>query len=30
MTDRWSTTERIFHAALERPVEARAHGAHRR
>jgi serine/threonine protein kinase/Tol biopolymer transport system component len=24
MTDRWSATERIFHAALERPVEARA------
>jgi serine/threonine protein kinase len=23
MTDRWSATERIFHAALERPVEAR-------
>src|SRR5215204_1004948 len=24
MTDCWSATERIFHAALERPVEARA------
>ena len=24
MTERWSLTERIFHAALERPVEARA------
>ena len=24
MTDRWSATKRIFHAALERPVEARA------
>ncbi len=24
MTNRWSATERIFHAALERPVEARA------
>ncbi|HEU4925993.1 MAG TPA: protein kinase [Vicinamibacterales bacterium] len=24
MTDRWCATERIFHAALERPVEARA------
>ncbi len=24
MTERWSATERIFHAALERPVEARA------
>ena len=24
MTDRWSATERIFNAALERPVEARA------
>jgi len=24
MTDRWSATERIFHAALERPREARA------
>ena len=24
MTDRWSAIERIFHAALERPVEARA------
>ena len=23
MTDRWSATERIFHAALERPAEAR-------
>ena len=24
MNDRWSATERIFHAALERPVETRA------
>src|SRR5262245_10861230 len=24
MTDRWSATERIFHAALDKPVEARA------
>jgi hypothetical protein len=24
MTDRWSATERIFHAALERPAAARA------
>jgi hypothetical protein len=24
MTERWSATERIFRAALERPVEARA------
>ena len=24
MTDRWSATERLFHAALQRPVESRA------